>query len=106
MNSRRRGYVLLEVMAAAAVIALVATALFAAMAGALQIFGAARAVSRGRLLAAAHIELAAAGLAGPSLTEGGLTSVLTVLTAEGCTLWQAEVQGPGLAQPLRLVGGP
>lgn len=101
-----RGFILMEVIMAAAVIALAALVLGAALAGAMQIFRASQAVTRGRLLAASHLEQAAAGVAEPFLWEGELQSTLTVLEGEGYILWQAEVSGPGLAKPLRLVGGP
>ena len=96
----------MEVLAAAAIIALAAVALLAALASALQIFQTSRAVTRGRLLAASHLEQAAAGTAGPYLWDGKLQSTLTILEQEGYILWQAEVQGPDLPKPLRLVGGP
>ena len=51
-----RGFILMEVIMAAAVIALAALVLGAALAGAMQIFRASQAVTRGRLLAASHQE--------------------------------------------------
>ncbi len=96
----------MEVLAAAAIIALAALALLAALTSALQIFQVSQAVTRGRLLAASHLEQAAAGTAGPYLWDGNLQSTLTILEQEGYILWQAEVQGPDLLIPLRLVGGP
>ena len=96
----------MEVIAAGAIIALAALALGLALTSALQIFQASRAVTRGRLLAASHLEQAAAGIAEPYLWDGNLQSTLTVLEQEGYVLWQAEVQGPGLTMSLRMVGGP
>ena len=109
MNARfdgSRGYFLMEVIAAAAIIALAALALSAALASALRIFQVSRAVTQARLLAACHLEQAAAGVAPPQIREGKLLSVLTVLEHEGCALWQAEVAGEDLPKPLRMVGGP
>lgn len=96
----------MEVIAAAAIIAMAALALSAALTSALQIFRVSRAVTRARLLAACHLEQAAAGVAPPEIREGNLLSVLTVLEQEGCILWQAEVVGADLPKPLRMVGGP
>lgn len=96
----------MEVIAAAAIIALASLALGLALTSALQIFHASRAVTRGRLLAASHLEQAAAGTAEPYLWDGDLKSALTIQEGEGYVLWQAEVQGPGLVKPLRMVGGP
>jgi type II secretory pathway pseudopilin PulG len=101
-----RAFILSEVIMAAAVIALAALALGAALTGALQIFRVSQAVTRGRLLAASHLEQAVAGVAERYLWEGDFQSVLTVLEEDGYTLWQVEVSGPGLAEPLRMVGGP
>lgn len=105
-NLSQRGYLLLEVAAAAAIIALVSLAVGVAMSSALQIFHSAQAVTRGRLLAASHLEQAAAGIGETNLWDGSLHSTLTTLTGEGYILWQVEVRGPGLLQPLRMVGGP
>lgn len=96
----------MEVIAAAAIIAMAALALSAALASALQIFKVSRTVTRARLLAAGHLEQAAAGVAPHEIREGNLLSVLTVLEQEGCILWQAEVSGADLPKPLRMVGGP
>lgn len=103
---RKKGYILLEVQAAAALIALTALALTAALLGAVRVFQTAEAVTRGRLLAASHLEKAAAGQVGTVLREGELESTLTPLAGDGYCLWQAEVIGPGLNKPLRMVGGP
>lgn len=103
---RKKGYILLEVQAAAALIALIALALTAAILSAGQIFQTAQGVTRGRLLAASHLEQAAAGKAETFLREGDFESTLTTIAGDGYSLWQAEVSGPGLKKPLRMVGGP
>lgn len=96
----------MEVIAAAAIIALAALALSAALICALQIFQVSRAVTLARLLAASHLELAAAGVAPAQIREGNLQSFLTALEQDGYVLWQAEVVGADLPKPLRMVGGP
>ena len=102
----RDSFVLTEVLAAAATIALVSLALATALTGALQIFHIAQTVTRSRLLAASHLEQAAAGVAVQQLWDGDLRSTLSSTEVDGHVLWQAVVEGPGLAKPLRLVGGP
>lgn len=102
----RKGYFLLEVTAAAAVIALAATALLGALLAAEQIALTARAVTRGRLLAKAHLEMARAGKAPAVLHRDGLTSTLTVLDWGGSELWQVEVEGDHLFRNLTVVSGP
>lgn len=104
--SRSRGFILMEVVTAAALIALVSVTLFFALTGSLKIFRTAKAVTRGRLLAASHLALAQAGKANQWLVEDKLVSVLTFIEGDGFSLWQVEVSGGDLPQPLVLVGGP
>jgi hypothetical protein len=98
--------ILIEVAAAAAIIAVAALALSAALITATQISLASRAVTHGRLLAKAHLEMAAAGVAPTQLDQGDLTSTLTALEQDGQVLWRVEVRGPNLHKPLTVVGGP
>jgi len=100
------GYILLEVVAAAAIIAIVALSLSAALIAASHISASARAVTRGRLLAQTHLEQGAAGVAPTHLYADELTSTMTVLELDGVILWQVVVQGPNLHKPLKVVGGP
>ena len=100
------GYILLEVMAASAIIALVALALSASLIAATHISDAARAVTRGRFLAQSHLEMAFAGVAPDYLHDGPLVSTLTQIDIEGTVLWQVEIQGPNLHKPLSMIGGP
>lgn len=99
-------FILLEVAAAAAIIAIAALALSAALITSTQISLAARSVTHGRLLAQSHLEMAAAGVAPTYLHNDNLSSTLTVLEKEGQILWQVEVHGPHLHKPLTVVGGP
>lgn len=101
-----KGYILVEVTAAAAVVAIAALALSAALITATQISLASRAVTHGRLLAKSHLEMAAAGDAPAQLHHRGLTSTLTTLEQDGHTLWRVEVHGPHLHKSLTVVGGP
>ena len=103
---QRKGFILVEVVTAAAIIVLAAFALTAALAGASNIFHAARAITKGRLLAVSHLEQAAAGVVQSCLREGNLRSTLTLLEVDGLILWQVEVRGPGLTETLVMVGGP
>lgn len=101
-----KAYILLEVAAAAAIIAIAALALSAALITSTQISLAARAVTQGRLLAQSHLEMAAAGVAPTYLYNDNLTSTLTIIDYQGQILWQVEVQGPHLHKPLTVVSGP
>ena len=101
-----KGYILLEVTAAAAIIALSALSLSAALITTTQISATSRAVTQGRLLAQSHLQQAAAGVAPPHLYGNGLTSTLTIIEQDGNILWQVEIQGEHLIKPLRVVGGP
>lgn len=101
-----KGYILLEVVAASAILVIVALSLSCALISATAITEAARAVTRGRLLARSHLEQAAAGNVPETITDGDLVSVLTVLDWDGTILWQVEVSGGNLHRPLKVVGGP
>lgn len=106
MTSNAKAYILLEVAAAVALIAIVALALSAALISATHISVTSQAVTHGRLLAQCHLEMAAAGVAPAHLYNYNLTSTLTTLEQEGQILWQVEVHGPNLHKPLTVVGGP
>jgi len=101
-----KGYILLEVTAAAAITAIAALSLSAALITAAHISAAAQAVTRGRLLAHSHLEQAAAGVAPTCLSDGPLSSTLTIHDVDGTLLWQVEVRGPNLHKPLKIIGGP
>lgn len=101
-----KAYILLEVVTAAAIIAIAVLALSAALITATQISLAARAVTHGRLLGQRHLEMAAAGVAPVHLHDDNLTSTLTTLEQEGQILWQVDIYGPNLHKPLMVVGGP
>lgn len=100
---RKRGFILLEVIAAAAIIAVAALSLSAALITASQITAAAKAVTRGRLLAQSHLEMARAGVAPEILEESDLISTLILVEDH---LFHIEVQGTNLQKPLTMVGGP
>lgn len=101
-----RAYILMEVAAAAAIIAMAVLALSAALITATHISLASRAVTHGRLLAKSHLEMAAAGVAPARLHDYNLTSTLTTQAQDGQILWRVEVHGPNLHKPLTVVGGP
>ncbi|MTI94938.1 MAG: hypothetical protein FH749_05530 [Firmicutes bacterium] len=101
--SKSKGAILLDVAAAAAIMVLVALTLGALFVSTLQIADTAQAVTRGRLLAQAHLELASAGQAPDVLSEASLTSTLTALHSNGISYWQVEVTGEALPKPLAMV---
>lgn len=96
----------MEVLTAAAIIAVTALALSGALVTVSAITQASRAVTRGRLLAQSHLEQAAAGTAPQVLVDGDLVSILTPLDCDGIILWQAEVNGSYLHKSLKVVGRP
>ena len=98
-----RGVVLLDVAAASAIMVLVALTLTGLFVTTLQVMECAQAVTRGRLVAQSHLELARAGLAPELHVEHGLTSELTFVEVNGVIYWQIEVRGTALLKPLRLV---
>jgi len=106
MNRSGAGFVLLEVVAAASIITLLALSLSVGLIAAMEMNAVARAVTQGRLMAQSHLAQAAAGVAPPQWEEDGLVSTLQPIEQGGLTLWQVEVQGDKLPQPLRMVGGP
>ncbi len=101
-----KAYILMEVVAATAIIAIAALALSAALITATHISVTSRAITHGRLLAQSHLEMAAAGVAPTHLHDHNLISTLTTLEQDGRILWQVEVTGPNLHKPLMVVGGP
>lgn len=105
-NPGGKGYMLLEVLAATAILAITALSISAALITATSVAGTARAITRGRLLAQSHLEQAAGGNAPLRLDWGNLSSTLKCLEQDGCVLWEVVVQGPDLPCPLKVVGGP
>lgn len=101
---RNRGMALLETVTAAAIVAAVTLSLAAGLTTAIQVAATADAVTRGRLLAQAHLELTLAGEEMATREEGGLKSRLTVFDADEGIVYQVEITGDGLPRPLRLAG--
>lgn len=101
-----KGTALLETVTAAAIAGIVTLSLAAGLTTALQVASTAHAVTRGRLLAQAHLELALANQGPEELAAAGLVSRLEVHRSEAGTIYVVEVTGGSLLRPLRLAGLP